>query len=282
MQKTVWPRGRSAVTDLDPDTSLRGLAKQIRLAVLSGSKRANVGHIGSALSVVEIIAALYGQVLRAGAPDDPERDRFILSKGHAALALYAALRSRGWIDDETLAGYCADHSLAGTHPDHQLPGIDFSTGSLGQGLSFGAGAALAARLSGSGRRVYVLVSDAECNEGSVWESVMFAAQHGLSNLTAIIDVNGQQALDHTHRVLDLSPIEARWTAFGWHAQVVDGHDLSQLTQALAGDIASSAPRVVVARTVFGKGVSFMESQIKWHYMPMNDDEYRQAVEQVDQ
>jgi transketolase len=279
MKENVWPRG-SAVTDRDPDTSLRALAKQIRLAILTGSKQANVGHIGSALSVVEIIAALYGAVLRVAAPDDPERDRFILSKGHAALALYAALRARGWIDDEALASYCGDHSLAGTHPDHQLAGIDFSTGSLGLGLSFGAGAALAARLSGSGRRVYVLVSDAECNEGSVWESVMFAAQHGLSNLVAIIDANGQQALDHTHRVLDLSPLEARWAAFGWQTQVVDGHDPGQLTQALSS-VAASAPRVVVARTVFGKGVSFMEGQIKWHYMPMNDDEYRQAVEQVD-
>jgi transketolase len=279
MKENVWPRG-SAVTDRDPDTSLRALAKQIRLAILTGSKQANVGHIGSALSVVEIIAALYGKVLRVAAPDDPERDRFILSKGHAALALYAALRARGWIDDKALASYCGDHSLAGTHPDHQLPGIDFSTGSLGQGLSFGAGAALAARLSGSARRVYVLVSDAECNEGSVWESVMFAAQHGLSNLVAIIDANGQQALDHTHRVLDLSPLEARWAAFGWQTQVVDGHDLGQLTQALSS-VSSNAPRVVVARTVFGKGVSFMEGQIKWHYMPMNDDEYRQAVEQVD-
>ena len=279
MKENVWPRG-SAVTDRDPDTSLRALAKQIRLAILTGSKQANVGHIGSALSVVEIIAALYGKVLRVAAPDDPERDRFILSKGHAALALYAALRARGWIDDKALASYCGDHSLAGTHPDHQLPGIDFSTGSLGQGLSFGAGAALAARLSGSARRVYVLVSDAECNEGSVWESVMFAAQHGLSNLVAIIDANGQQALDHTHRVLDLSPLEARWAPFGWQTQVVDGHDLGQLTQALSS-VSSNAPRVVVARTVFGKGVSFMEGQIKWHYMPMNDDEYRQAVEQVD-
>ena len=279
MQENVWPRG-SAVTDRDPDTSLRALAKQIRLAILTGSKQANVGHIGSALSVVEIIAALYGKVLRVAAPDDPERDRFILSPGHAALALYAALRARDWIDEETFDSYCGDHSLAGTHPDHQLAGIDFSTGSLGLGLPFGAGAALAARLSGSGRRVYVLVSDAECNEGSVWESVMFAAQHGLSNLVAIIDANGQQALDHTHRVLDLSPLEARWAAFGWQTQVVDGHDLGQLTQALSS-VSSSAPRVVVARTVFGKGVSFMEGQIKWHYMPMNDDEYRQAVEQVD-
>lgn len=257
------------------------LAKQIRRAILTGSKRANVGHIGSALSVVEIIAALYAKVLRVDAPDDPERDRFILSKGHAALALYAALRARGWLDEESLASYCADDSLAGTHPDHQLPGIDFSTGSLGQGLSFGAGAALAAKLTGSDRRVYVLVSDAECNEGSVWESVMFAAQHRLSNLVAIIDANGQQALDHTHRVLDLSPLEARWAAFGWQTHVVDGHDLSQLATALLCAASSGAPTVVVARTVFGKGVSFMEGQVRWHYMPMNDDEYQQAIEQVD-
>ena len=281
MSKNVAAHGRLSVTDRDPATSLEALAKQIRLAILHGSKRANVGHIGSALSVAEIIAALYGRVLRVTAPDDPQRDRFILSKGHAALALYAALRARGWIDEETLASYCRDHSLAGTHPDHQLPGIDFSTGSLGQGLSFGAGAALAAQLSGADRRVYVLLSDAECNEGSVWESVMFAAQHRLTNLVAIIDVNGQQALDHTHRVLDLSPLESRWSAFGWQTHVVDGHDLQQLVATLQCESASGAPRVVIARTIFGKGVSFMEGQIKWHYVSMNDDEYRLALEQVD-
>jgi transketolase len=269
------------MTERDPDSSLRALARDIRLAILTGAKRAHVGHIGSALSVGEIIAALYGRVLRVQSPDDPERDRFILSKGHAALALYAALHARGWIDDDALSSYCRDGTLAGTHPDHQLPGVDFSTGSLGQGLSFGAGAALAARLQQSDRRVFVLVSDAECNEGSVWESVMFAAQHRLSNLVAIVDVNGQQALDHTDRVLDLSPLETRWAAFGWQTHVVDGHDLTQLATALACAGSSQAPHVVVARTVFGKGVSFMEGQIKWHYMPMNDDEYRQALAQVD-
>ena len=260
---------------------LHALATQIRRAILTGSKRANVGHVGSALSIVEIIAALYGQVLRISRPDDQERDRFILSKGHAALALYAALHARGWIDEETLSSYCQDATLAGTHPDHELPGIDFSTGSLGQGLSFGAGAALAAKIAGSDRRVFVLVSDAECNEGSVWESVMFAAQHQLANLVAIIDVNGQQALDHTHRVLDLSPLEQRWGAFGWQTHVVDGHDLTALSRALGSPPSSGAPRVVVARTVFGKGVSFMEGQLKWHYMSMNDDEYQQALAQVD-
>ena len=265
------------------EAALKKRAAVIRGRVIEMCHASGSAHLGSSLSCIDVLTAAYWHVLKVDPknPADPLRDRFILSKGHAALALYAALRARGWIDEEALASYCGDHSLAGTHPDHQLPGVDFSTGSLGQGLSFGAGAALAAKLSGSGRRVYVLVSDAKCNEGSVWESVMFAAQHGLSNLVAIIDANGQQALDHTHRVLDLSPLEARWAAFGWQTQVVDGHDLGQLTQALSGDGSSSAPRVVVARTVFGKGVSFMEGQIKWHYMPMNDDEYRQAVEQVD-
>ena len=270
------------LTNRNQDASLAGLAKRIRLTILNESRRAGVGHIGSALSVADIIAALYGRVLRVSDPTDPDRDRFVMSKGHAVLAVYAALRDRGWIDDATVSSYCGDQTLTGTHPDHELPGIDFSTGSLGQGLSFGAGAALAARLSGSDRRAFVLVSDAECNEGSLWESVMFAAQHQLSNLVAIIDMNGQQALDHTERVLDLSPIERRWAAFGWRTHVVDGHDLDQLTSALSNRGASrAAPQVVVARTVFGKGVSFMEGRVRWHYMPMNDDEYREAVEQVD-
>jgi transketolase len=263
------------------------LAKRIRLTVLHESRRAGVGHIGSALSVADIIAVLYGQVMRVPDPADVDRDRFVLSKGHAALALYAALHERGWIDDDTLASYCGDRTLAGTHPDHSLRGIDFSTGSLGQGLAFGAGAALAAKLSASDRRVFVLVSDAECNEGSLWESVMFAAQHRLSNLVAIIDANGQQALDHTSRVLDLSPLDRRWAAFGWRTLVVDGHDLDQLTTALADapsegqTTAAEGPLVVVARTVFGRGVSFMEGQVKWHYLPMNDDEYRAAVAEVE-
>jgi transketolase len=259
------------------------------MAILRESKRAGVGHIGSALSVTEIIAALYGRVMRVADPADPDRDRFVLSKGHAALALYAALCERGWIDEAALATYCGDDTILGVHPDRALPGVDFSTGSLGQGLAFGTGAALAAKLSGSARRVFVLVSDAECNEGSLWESVMFAAQHQLSNLVAIVDVNGQQALDHTVRVLDLSPLDQRWAAFGWRTHVVDGHDLDQLVTALGGDSPSSperaerveGPQVVVARTVFGKGVSFMEGRIRWHYMPMNDDEYRQAVAEVD-
>ena len=260
-------------------TRARSFACGIRQIVLRESKRANVGHIGSALSIADILAVLYAGTLRAASPRDSDRDRFVLSKGHAALALYAALSLRGWLDPASLASYCADDSLLGVHPEHVLPGVDFSTGSLGQGLAFGAGAALAARLQGSDRRTYVLLSDAECNEGSVWESVMFAAHHKLANLVAIVDANGQQALGRTSDVLTMDPLRDRWIAFGWDAVDVDGHDLGALARALdVGDGKADRPRALIARTTFGKGVPFMESKVKWHYWPMSDDEYRVAVE----
>jgi transketolase len=253
----------------------------IRRIVLAQAKRAGVGHIGSALSVADILAVLYGRVLRIAAPRDPDRDRFVLSKGHAALALYAALHLRGWLDAATLDGYCADGSLLGVHPECELPGVDFATGSLGQGLSFGAGAALAARLQGSDRRVYVLVSDAECNEGAVWEAMMFAAHHRLANLVAIVDLNGQQALGYTDDVLAMTPMDARWRAFGWDVHEVPGHDGEALATTIGGlDPEGGRPRVVLAHTVFGKGVSFMEREIAWHYRSMSDDEYRQATHEV--
>jgi len=257
-------------------------ARRIRRIVLEQSKRANVGHIGSALSIAEIVAALYGDVLQIPALRSPDRDRFVLSKGHAALAVYAALFLRGSLPEGTLDTYCGDGSLLGVHPDSALPGIDFSTGSLGHGLSIGAGAALAARLQRSRRRVFVLVSDAECNEGSLWEAVMFAAHHRLSNLVAIVDLNGQQALGYTDQVLSLSPLAERWGAFGWDVHEVDGHDAAAIAEVIGG-LATSAgpPHVLVARTVFGKGVSYMESQIKWHYWPMSDEEYRRALAEIE-
>jgi transketolase len=238
-----------------------------------------VGHIGSALSIADILSVLYVTLLRGSSPRDPDRDRFVLSKGHAALALYAALSLKGWLDQSLLATYCADDSLLGVHPDQELPGVDFSTGSLGHGLAFGAGAAFAARLQDSQRRSYVLLSDAECNEGSVWETVMFAAHHRLANLIAIIDANGQQALGRTTDVLSMTPLAERWLAFGWETRDVDGHDPAAIGRALdVSDGTSDRPRVVIARTTFGKGVPFMENQVKWHYWPMNDEEYRVAVE----
>ncbi len=250
-------------------------AREIRRIILEQSMRAHVGHIGSALSIAEITATIYSGVLRVDDPTHPNRDRFILSKGHAALALYAALHLRGWISEEQLNSYCGDGTLLGVHPERAVAGVDFSTGSLGQGISFAAGAALAARLQGSVRRVFVLISDAECNEGSVWEAAMFAAHHRLSNLRVIVDDNGQQALGYTRDVLDLSPLQAHWEAFGWTAAVVDGHDSEALRNVLS-DAGGDRPRAVVAQTIFGKGVSFMENQIAWHYEPMTDQQYAQA------
>jgi transketolase len=265
-----------------PDASLsaRSAARLIRRIILEQSKRANAGHIGSALSIADVIAALFFDVLNIPHPAEPERDRFILSKGHAALALYAALKLRGWITEDDLDSFSSDDSLLGVHPDVGLRGVDFSTGSLGQGLSMGAGAALAARLQGSSRRVFVLVSDAECNEGSLWETVMFAAHHQLANLTAVIDLNGQQALGYTNDVLTLTPMADRWRSFAWDVLEVDGHAHEALSASLNAP-AEGAPRVVIARTVFGYGVSFMQQQIRWHYMPMSDDEYHQALKEIE-
>jgi len=256
-------------------------ASAVRRIILEQSKRANVGHIGSALSVADIVWALYDRVLRISDPADPERDRFVMSKGHAVLALYAALHLRGWLSAEELNTYAADATLLGMHPEHRVAGIDFSTGSLGHGLSIGCGSALAARLSGSPRRTFVLLSDAECNEGSVWEAAMFAAHHRLGNLVAVIDMNGQQALGYTRDVLDLSSMADRWRAFGWDAQDVDGHDPDQIAGAIArSDRVEGLPRVLVAETVFGKGVPFMEGELRWHYLPISDEELAVALDAV--
>jgi transketolase len=256
-------------------------ASAIRRIILEQSRRANVGHIGSALSIADIVAALYGQVFAGLDPDDPNRDRFVLSKGHAVLAVYAALFIKDWLTKAELDTYCGDHTLLGVHPERELRGVDFSTGSLGHGLSIAAGAALAARFQGANRRALALVSDAECNEGSLWEAVMFAAHHRLANLIAVVDLNGQQALGYTKAVLSLTPMADRWRAFGWDVHDVDGHDAAALARTVGAlDVAEGPPHVLIARTVFGHGVSYMESQIKWHYLPMSEDEYQQALLEV--
>jgi len=251
----------------------------IRKIILEQSHSAHVGHIGCSLSVTDILCSLYGGVLRVEASDDPERDRFVLSKGHAALALYAVLALKGLIPLEQTGTYCSGQTLLGVHPEHDLPGVDFCTGSLGMGLSMATGAALAARLQKSPRRVWTLLSDAECDEGSTWEAVMFAGHHRLSNLTAIIDFNGQQAFGYTRDVLDQSTMADRWRAFGWAVEEVDGHDVAAMTAALERP-RDVAPRVLIAHTVFGKGVSFMERQIKWHYYPMSAEQYAQAMKEI--
>jgi len=256
-------------------------AAAIRRVILEQSKRANVGHIGSSLSVADIMAALYSGILRIPGAADGERDRFVMSKGHAALALYAALHLSGRLDQAELNTFCADDSRVGVHPQHSLAGVDFTTGSLGMGLSVAAGAALAARLQGSRRLAYALLSDAECNEGSVWEAAMFASHHRLASLVAIIDLNGQQAFGYTRDVLDLAPMAEKWRAFGWDVHEIDGHDLDGLKATFSQlDHLAGPPHVLVARTIFGRGVSFMEGLIKWHYSPMSDEDYAKALAEV--
>jgi transketolase len=263
-------------TDVEAAHELFG--PSIRQIVLEQSKRAHVGHIGSALSVADMIGAVFS-IFGAQNCDAPERDRFVLSKGHAALALYAALAQVGTLTDDDLATFCGNDSLLGVHPDHLLPGVDFSTGSLGQGLSWAVGSALAATMRGSRRRVVALVSDAECNEGAIWEAAMFASQHRLRNITVLVDHNHQQAFGHTIDVLDSAGMANRWRAFDWEVIEADGHDEPLLTQILRSPLADR-PRAVIAETVFGKGVSYMERQIKWHYLPMSDSEYEQAIREI--
>ena len=255
---------------------------QIRRIILEQAKRANVGHIGSALSIADIIAALYSDVMTIPDPKHPDRDRFILSKGHAALALYAAFHLKNWITAEMLNTYCADDTLLAVHPERLLPGVDFGTGSLGMGISYAVGAALAARMQNSRRRIFTLLSDAECNEGIVWESAMFAAHHKLSNLYVIIDMNGQQALGYIDDVLNTAPMGKKWDAFGWQVKEVDGHSPEAIATTIqACETELACPHVILARTTFGKGVPFMENQIKWHYWPMSAEEYQLALESIE-
>ncbi|MGH9562034.1 MAG: transketolase [Terracidiphilus sp.] len=267
----------------------------MRRIILTHSKLANVGHIGCCLCVVEILAAIYGNVLRATSPHDPERDRFVLSKGHAALALYAALAVKGWIPYSELDRFCCDGSSIAVHPEHVVPGVDFSTGSLGQGISMAVGAALAAQLEGSPRRVYCLISDAECNEGSTWEAAMFAAQHRLGNLQVVMDWNRQQAMGRCEEIIDMPNMEERWRTFGWTVSEVDGHSIPQLAEAMAThrENSPSSPHLILARTVFGCGVSYMEKgvpvtqanlsvqPINWHYLPMSDQEFEIAMRELE-
>jgi len=260
------------------DQDVPRAARTFRRWIIEQSRRSNVGHVASALSIADIMAVLWGAVMKAPGTGRPDRDRFILAKGHAALALYCALRWKKLLDEKTFETFCGDGSTLGQHPEHALPGVDLSTGSLGQGLSVGCGLAYGLRARRNPGRVFVLLSDAECNEGQVWEAAQFAGHHRLANLCAVIDLNGLQALGHTKDVLDLAPMADKWRAFGWEAVDVDGHDCGALEAALNADHGRS--RMVVARTVQGKGVSFMENRLEWHYRNLTDDECALALREI--
>lgn len=239
----------------------------IRRIVLEQSFKNEASHIGSNLCVADLLAGLYGGLLRGEGPDDPARDRFVLSKGHAAYALYAALHLRGWLSKVQLADACRNHG----HPDHTIPGVEFSTGSLGQGGTYAVGQAMALKRKGSTAKVWCLLSDAECYEGSVWEAATTAVEQGLGNLGLIIDANGQQALGATRNTARV--LEKKFSSFGFVTRFVNGHTLEQLT-ALQN---IARPTCFVASTVFGKGVSFMERDLRWHYKSMTREDYGRAL-----
>lgn len=259
-------------------------ARRLRAQALRMVHRAKASHIGSALSIADIVAVLYAPEggllrLRPQEPDWPGRDRFLLSKGHACVAVYAALAERGFFPVEELQSYGQDFARLMNHISHKVPGVEFSTGSLGHALGFGVGKALAARLRGETWATQVLLSDGELNEGSNWEALMFASHHRLDRLTLIVDVNGLQSLTTTALTQDLGDLRAKFEAFGATVRDVDGHDHAQLREALqaAGD---GQPQVVLARTTKGKGVSFMEGSVDWHYRSPNDAQLAQALAEI--
>jgi transketolase len=241
-------------------------------------------HVGSSLSAADILAVLYGEVLRLDPRDPgfPDRDRFIMSKGHAGASVYAALAERGFFAPERLAEHYQNGSIFSGHVSHAgVPGVELSTGSLGHGLSVGAGMAWRAQATDASWRSFVLLSDGECDEGSTWEAVLFAAHHRLSNLVAVVDYNKLQSLTTTQATLALEPFADKWRAFGWDVVEVDGHDHRSLAEAVdVTAISGGLPRCVIAHTVKGKGVSFMENEVLWHYRPPSSEELARALAEV--
>jgi transketolase len=241
-------------------------------------------HVGAALSMADILAVLYGGVLsrRPGDPKWPGRDRFILSKGHGGAGAYAALAEAGFFPVDRLDTHCANGSSLCGHFSHiDVPGAELSTGSLGHGLSVASGMALAAKRDGKTHRVFALLSDGECDEGSNWEAILFAAHHRLANLVAIVDYNKIQSLASVEETLRLEPFASKWLAFGWDVREVDGHDHDALNGVFdfrATD--RQQPTCVIAHTIKGKGVSFMENSVLWHYRSPQGEEYEQALREL--
>ena len=255
---------------------LTSTTANVRRRVLELAHQADKGHIGSALSVADVVTVSLDYVRGLGTAS-PARDRFVLSKGHAAMALYANLAARGLLSPEDLDQFCRDGSLMATHPMAALPGIDFSTGSLGQGITFAVGAALAGVKAGDDRRVFCILSDSELNEGSTWESALIAAHHRLSSLIVILDLNGQQALGRTRDVLSVDGVPGAWASLGWRVAQVDGHKPRAIAEAIEDALRSEGPHILVATTVAGSGVPFMEGRVEWHYLPMTEEQFTAAL-----
>lgn len=263
-------------------TTTSAMAVAIRKSALHMVHKAKASHIGSALSIADIMAVLYGKVMCHDPlnPQSQNRDRFILSKGHACVAVYAALAEVGYIRHEDLLTYGQDFSWLMNHISHKVPGVEFSTGALGHGLPFGVGKALTAQSRGKQWTTYVLLGDGEMDEGANWEALMFAAHHRLSNLVAIIDYNNLQSLTTVKETLSLEPLEDKLLAFGCEVSSIDGHDHDNLIEAISYR-SPHRPRAIIAKTIKGKGVSFMENQVDWHYRSPSEEELESALQELE-
>lgn len=264
---------------------LEGIAKEIRKLTLGMVYKAKASHIGSSFSVAEILAALYFCILNTDPKNSAskERDMLILSKGHACPALYAALALRGFFPRQVLDTFCVDGGRLGAHPTlNSVPGIEVATGSLGHGLGIGEGLAIASKKDGLKSRVFVVLGDGECDEGSVWEAAMSAAHLNLDNLVAIVDYNKIQAFGNVKDVIDLEPFQKKWESFGWETREINGHDMRETVGTLSElPFKKGRPSAIIAHTVKGKGVSFMENSLLWHYKSPDESQYKAAMEELE-
>jgi transketolase len=262
-------------------TPLDERSRKLRQTIVKAIKAGNRGHVGSSFSLVEIFRVLYDDVLKYD-PENPRwagRDRCILSKGHGCLALYAVLADKGFFPDSELWKFCKPDGILGGHPEYgKVPGVEASTGSLGHGLSIGIGMALNARFEAASYRIFVVISDGESNEGSVWEAALCAAKHKLSNLVVLLDYNKQQSYGTTYEVLDLDPLADKWRAFGFAVAEVDGHSVPELRAALARvPFEHDRPSIIICHTIKGKGVSFVENNLNWHHKSKISDEEMEGL-----
>lgn len=263
---------------------IQNLATRVRLDVLDMTNLGQSSHIGSVFSIAEILACLYSGLLNIDAknPKDNDRDRFILSKGHAGAGVYAVLAEKGFFNKDILSTHYQNGSKLSGHVSHKsLPGIEFSTGSLGHGLSVGVGMALAAKIDHRKNKVIVLLSDGECDEGSNWEAILFAPHHKLNNLLAIVDYNKIQSLDYVKNTLNIEPFEEKWKSFGWDVFSIDGHNIKEIIDVYNSAFSQNKlPTCIIANTIKGKGVSFMEEKVLWHYRYPRGDEYKNAKKEL--
>lgn len=269
--------------DTNKKTQLTIAATKVRMGVIEGTYNAKSGHPGGSLSVTDILTYLYFEQMNIdpSAPDKADRDRFVLSKGHAAPALYAVLALRGFFSTDEIKALRKPNALLQGHPSIHIPGVDMSTGSLGQGISTACGMALAAKIDNASYRVYTALGDGEIEEGEVWEAAMFAANKKLDNLTAVVDFNNLQIDGSLEEVNSPCPIDEKFAAFGWDVTVIDGNDFDQIEQAFAHTATvKGKPSVIIAKTVKGKGVSFMENQVGWHGKAPNAEQYGIAMDEL--